>query len=328
MIKSTKGSMGNKKLIIAALFILLLFSMIFGILWGPAKINIFNIGNIITLKIIQLRFMRLVLALIAGGGLAISGTILQGLTRNPLADPYVLGISSGAALGAVICLIVGIDVRLQPVVSFLFAAITFFFVYTIAQVNKKIFIHSLILSGVIVGILISSITMFLVSLSPTEAIHGISWWLLGSLHIFDQNLLMIVAAIVIVSVVVSLSFSRDLNAISLGEEEATHLGVDVEKTKKILFLLVSLITASLVSTCGMIGFVGLIIPHMMRMIFGSNYRLLMPLSFLCGATFLAFADLLSRNLMGPVEVPIGVITSVIGAPVFIFIFKSRLQTKL
>ncbi|MBU2541161.1 MAG: iron ABC transporter permease [Candidatus Omnitrophica bacterium] len=326
--RSTKGYTHNRSLIIIALFALLIIGSVLHLSLGAVKINIFTHLDEISLKIIQLRFMRLVLALIAGGGLAVSGVILQGLTRNPLAEPYLLGISSGAALGAVSCLLIGVDIRLQPIISFLFAALTFYAVYSIAKVNQKIFMHSLILSGVIISILISSVTMFLVSLSPNEALHGMSWWSLGSLHIFSQPLLIIVGVTVTIAVVFSLFFARNLNAISLGEEEAMHLGIDVEKTKKILFLIAALITASLVSTCGMIGFVGLIIPHMCRLLLGPNHRVLMPASVLAGAAFLIIADIFSRNLMGSVEVPIGVITALIGAPVFIILFKHKLGSRV
>jgi len=187
--------------------------------------------------------------------------------------------------------------------------------------------QSLILSGVIVAIAISGLIVFLVSISSNQALRGILWWLLGSLEIYNLKLLLIVSAMVGLGIVPIFILSQDLNAISIGEEEATHLGVEVETIKKILFVVAALITGALVSITGIIGFVGLIIPHIMRMVVGPNHKILIPATCLAGAAFLILSDTLARSLFPPVEISIGVITSLIGAPIFIFLLRRAQKVK-
>lgn len=164
-------------------------------------------------------------------------------------------------------------------------------------------------------------------MSSNQALHGMLWWLLDSLQIFELKLLLVVGSIVIVGVIGVFILSQDLNAISLGVEEAIHLGVEIEAIKKILFLITSLITGALVSICGIIGFVGLIIPHMMRLLVGPNHKILIPAACLGRAAFLVLCDTFSRTLLPPIEIPIGVITSLIGAPIFIILLKKRQRVK-
>lgn len=272
-------------------------------------------------QILILRLARVVLAVVAGGGLAAAGVALQAILRNSLAEPYLLGTSSGAGLGAVAGLMMNIHGAYLPASAFAGAIASIAFVYVIARQNNRIGAQSLILSGVIVSIALSGIMIFLISLSGEEVLHSATWWLWGSLEVSDMGLLAIVAAVVSICVLAICALSQDLNAISIGEENALHLGVKIETVKVAVFLLTSLITASLVCVCGMIGFVGLIVPHTVRLVVGPNHRTLIPASCLAGAAFMVVCDTIARTAFSPTEIPIGVITSMVGAPVFIILLK-------
>ncbi len=274
-------------------------------------------------EILLLRMLRVLAAMAVGCGLSICGVTLQALLRNPLAEPYLLGTSSGAGLGAIVALLCGLSSIFLPLAAFLAAVLSMFLVYFLARENNRIPATSLILSGVIVSILLSGLMVVLISTSPNEALRGLSWWLWGSLQVYDPVLIFIASFVVLIGFFIIGFFAQDLNAISLGEEEAIHLGIQTEGVKKILFFVVSFIVASLVSLCGIIGFVGLIIPHAARFIVGPNHKVLIPTAGLMGAAFMVLCDLLSRTLFVPVEIPVGVITAVVGAPVFIIVLKNR-----
>ncbi|MFA5361855.1 MAG: iron ABC transporter permease [Candidatus Omnitrophota bacterium] len=309
------------------LAVLLFIAVVFAILNGPVRIpfkELFLEGN---RQILYLRLLRVLLAAITGSGLAVSGAALQAILRNPLAEPYLLGTSSGAGLGAVLAIITGLSSFFLPAVSFLGALVSMVFVYYLSKRGNRIPVESFILSGVIVSLLCSAVIAFLVSVSPNEALHGVVWWLWGSLQMYDVKLLLIAAAIVIPSMAILYVFSQDLNAVSIGEEDALHLGIKIEKIKKIIFFLTSLITAGLVCVSGVIGFVGLILPHITRLWVGPNHRVLLPASCLLGAVFMIVCDLLARTVYAPFEVPIGVITACVGAPVFIVLMKNRQRGK-
>lgn len=312
---------------ILLLFIILILAIIWAIFKGSVNLSVSELFLKENRYILYLRFARILLAIVAGSGLAVSGIVLQAILKNPLAEPYLLGTSSGAGLGAVIAIIIGISAIYIPFTAFLGAVLSIVLVYNLARQGKKIPIPALILSGVITSMALSSIIVFLISISPNEALHGVIWWLWGNLGIFDFKLLFIVSAIVILCVLLIYMLSQDLNAISIGEEEAVHLGINIETTKKLLLLIISLITASLVSICGIIGFVGLIIPHMMRLIVGSNHRVLIPTACLSAAAFMVACDTISRTIFSPLEIPIGVITAVIGAPIFIILLKRGQRVK-
>lgn len=317
--------MSNKRKfsILFALFILLLVSIAAGISNGAIKLNLRILFSQEYAQILHLRVSRVILGLVSGAGLAVAGVIFQGILRNPLAEPYVLGVSSGAGLGAVLALFFNLNAEFLPLAAFVGAGLTMFLVYNLAKINTKVSTQGLLLSGVIVGAVFSSLLLFFVSISPNEAMHGITWWLLGSLQVFDMKLLFIVASIISLGIAIALYFARDLNAISLGEEEAEHLGINVEAVKKILFIIASMITGSIVCICGIIGFVGLIIPHILRSICGSDHRIVLPASAISASIFLILSDTLSRTLMPPIEIPIGVITSLIGGPVFILLLRKK-----
>jgi len=284
-------------------------------------------NQILHSPIIQIRAARILLAVIAGAGLSIAGVILQALLRNPLAEPYVLGVSSGAGLAAALAIIMNItalSIWALPLTAFAGAFITVFLVYSIARsASGGVPIHTLLLSGVIVSAVFGSILMFLVSNCPSKNAHSIIWWLLGNLQVSDWNLLHIVAILVITGISITFLFARDLNVMTLGEEPAAHLGLNVQQTKKLFFLLASLITAATVAACGLIGFVGLIVPHTVRLIVGPDHRRLLPASAITGAIFLVLADCFARTVIAPSEIPIGVVTAFLGGPFFLFLLKRR-----
>jgi iron complex transport system permease protein len=312
---------------ILLLSIILLASVFLGISKGSINIPFLELFSKEYQPILYLRIARVLLGILVGAGLGVCGVVLQAILRNPLAEPYLLGTSSGAGLGAVCAIILGISGTSLPFVAFIGALLSIILVYVLAREGNKIPVQSLILSGVMVGIAFSGIIVFLVSISSNPAMHGMMWWLLGSLQIYELKILFMVAGIVILGIILIFIFAQDLNAISIGEEEAIHLGIEIEKIKKTLFLITSLITGALVSVSGVIGFVGLIVPHMVRLIVGPNHRILIPATCLSAASFLVLSDTLSRSLFPPLEIPIGVITALIGVPIFIILLKRKQKVK-
>ncbi len=303
------------------LFLLLGLAIIFALVKGAVNIPLGNLLLKDNQAIFNLRLLRIAAAILVGSGLAVSGIALQAILRNPLAEPYLLGTSSGAGLAAVTAAILGLSRLYMPLAAFLGAMASIILVYNLARERGMIADKSLILSGVIVSVAFSSIIVFLVSLFGNEAMHEMNWWLWGSLQVYDCKLLLLVAIPVILGICGIYLFAQDLNAISMGEEDAVHLGINTQAIKKILILITAVITASLICICGIIGFVGLIVPHMMRLVVGPNHKLLIPVTCLAASIFVVLCDLLSRTLFAPVEIPIGVITAIIGAPVFIILLK-------
>jgi len=305
------------------LSVLLVLAAVLSIVKGAVNIPLPELLSPVNHHILVMRLMRLLLAAAAGSGLAVSGIALQAVLRNPLAEPYLLGTSSGAGLGAVIAIILGVSGIYLPPAAFIGAVLSIGAVYAISRQGNKIPIQSLILSGVIVSIALSGVVIFLVTMSSNEALHGLTWWLWGSLQVYDLNLILTVASVVIIGIIAIFILAQDLNAISIGEEEALHLGINAETIKKALFLITSMITASIVCVSGAIGFVGLIIPHIMRFVVGPNHKVLIPASCIAGAAFMIVCDVVSRILFPPLEIPIGVITALIGAPAFIILLKRK-----
>ncbi len=275
--------------------------------------------------ILSLRLPRAVLAGLVGAGLSVSGASFQALLRNPLADPYLLGVSSGAAVGAIIAILLGLGTFSLglPFASFLGALLTILVVFYFGRQGGKIHPHTLLLAGVIIGSFFSALIMFFISVSQREELHTIIFWLMGDFSFSSPRIILIIFPYVLSGVVLLYLRSRHLNLILSGEENAVQLGVEVEKLKLISYLSASLITAASVSACGLIGFVGLIIPHSVRLIFGPDHRLLIPSAALLGASFLIASDTLARTLLAPVELPVGVITAAFGGPFFIYLLRTR-----
>jgi len=275
--------------------------------------------------ILSLRLPRAILAGLVGAGLSVSGATFQALLRNPLADPYILGVSSGAAVGAILAILLGLGTFSfgLPLISFLGALLTVLIVFYFGRQDGKIHPNTLLLAGVIIGSFLSALIMFFISVSQKEELHTIIFWLMGDFSFSNARAILIIFPYILLGFFLLYLRSRHLNLILSGEENAVQLGVDVERLKLVSYLSASLITAASVSVCGLIGFVGLIIPHAVRLIFGPDHRLLIPASALVGASFLIASDTVARTLLAPTELPVGVITAVFGGPFFIYLLRTR-----
>ena len=273
----------------------------------------------------SIRLPRIIFAGIVGASLSAAGVVFQGLLRNPLADPYILGISGGAAVGAIIAIITGISFIPfgVPGMAVSGALLTIALVYGIAKTKKELHSTTLLLAGVIVNAFFSAVIMFLISTTNSKELRSVIFWIMGDLSLAEWNEVILTGFFLMIGFIVMYVYSRHLNLIVSGEETAMQLGVNVEQTKKILLLAASLVTGVAVSVSGTIGFVGLIIPHMMRMLLGSDHRLLLPASALFGGSFLVVADTLARTVTAPAELPVGVITAMCGAPYFIYLLRRR-----
>lgn len=289
------------------------------VLWNPASDK--TAANILW----NIRMPRVVLAGLVGASLAIAGAAFQGLLKNPLADPYTLGVSSGASVGAVMTLFFSISIPFLglytlPVISMLFAVMTMFAVIGFAKlVDRSMKMETVILTGIIFSSFLGSIISLMIALTGEE-LRQIIGWLLGSVSMRGWPYVRMALPFVLVGSFVLWLCRRELNALLFGEERAQHLGVDVKKWKIIILISGSTLTGAAVAVSGTIGFVGLVVPHMTRLVWGSDHRHVLPLSFINGAALLIVCDLVSRTIISPTELPIGVITAFIGAPVFAFIF--------
>lgn len=275
----------------------------------------------------SLRFPRVLLAFIEGASLGVAGSVMQGLFRNPMADPYVLGVSSGGSLGAVIAIVTGMGRALGiwsiPAISFLGAMGSIVVVYTLATFRGRTDTWTLLLSGIAVSSLVSSIIAFLMVMAR-ERVDEIVFWTMGALSRATWKAVGVALIYSVPGVALLWLNARGLDAMSFGEESAFHLGVDVERTKKVSLWTTALITAGSVAFTGPIGFIGLIVPHAIRLVAGPDHRWLLPLSALTGGTALILADLLARTIVRPFELPVGVITALFGAPFFLYLlFKKR-----
>jgi len=274
--------------------------------------------------VMDVRLPRILTATLVGAGLAMSGVIYQGILLNPLADPYTLGISSGAAFGASLALLANLTLGAffsVPLFAFVGAVATLFVVLSLSTFNGQMSANTLILSGVIVGAILSAGISFLKYLAD-EKVAVIIFWLMGSFASRTWADVGFVATALILGCVIAIYYGRDLNIMSLGGRSADALGVDTARTRTVLLLTASLVTAVCVAVSGIIGFVGLIIPHLMRFVVGPDNRKLIPVSILAGAILLLMADTVTRAVL-PVEVPIGVLTALIGGPFFCLIFRKR-----
>ncbi|MBI3030276.1 MAG: iron ABC transporter permease [Candidatus Rokubacteria bacterium] len=278
--------------------------------------------------VLDLRLPRILVAVLAGGALAVAGVAFQALTRNPLADPAILGVASGAAFGVVLAQLFGLGATV--VAAFGLAAFAFAgalvaagIVYLIAATDGRLPIQTLLLTGVIVGLFFSSAITVVISVVDFNRLGGVIHWLLGNLGPIPGGSLAVFGACSAVGLWLVLGRARQLNLLALGEESATQLGVDAERLKRRIFVGASLLTSSVVAFTGPIGFVGLIVPHMLRGILGPDNRLLIPAALLGGGVFLLLADTLARTVVAPAEVSVGVITAFCGAPFFVYILRTR-----
>ena len=278
--------------------------------------------------IFQIRLPRVIGGALVGAALATAGVLFQGLLRNPMADPYIIGTSAGAALGATIAMTLPINLAflgfgLVPVAAFIGALSTVILVYNLARVGGKTPIISMLLAGFVVSALLAAIMAFMMSMSDRFGLnlHSVYSFLMGHISVTSWGQIAIIAPLVIGGIIGARFFAFHLNAFSLGEEGAAYLGIEIERDKILILALGSLLTAAAVSISGLIGFVGLVVPHAVRLSLGPDHRFLLPASALVGAAFLVIADLLARILLAPVEIPVGVITAIIGAPFFIYLLR-------
>jgi len=272
--------------------------------------------------VLDIRLPRVLLAIIVGAGLSMAGVVFQALLRNPLAEPYILGISSGGTVGTlcVLMLFAGATAFAAPLAAFAGCVVVMSLVYTLAHRHGQLDTYALLLGGVMVGAFFNAVVLVAYSLANQE-LKSVFLWLMGNLSAAKMESLVLVGPLLILSSLFLIFQSKHYNLIATGEETATQLGVNVDRFKRISYLLASLLTGLVVSVSGVIGFVGLIVPHICRMTFGPDHRLLLPASFLIGGAFLVLADILSRTVIAPAEIPVGAVTAVIGAPVFIYLLK-------
>ena len=275
--------------------------------------------------VVELRAPRAVLAILVGGGLALAGAVFQALLRNPLAEPYILGISGGAATGAVLALALGLAVSHSwalPIAAFVGALLAITLVLRVAAAaDDRVDVRVLLLAGVVVGAFFTACLSFVLSISDARTVRSAILWMMGSLAGADWVTVMTVALYTLPATLVLIGLARPLNLMAIGEETAGYLGTNVERVKRVAYVVASLLTAAGVAATGIIGFVGLIVPHGVRLVVGADYRMLLPLSFLAGAVFLTLADVVARTMLSPIEVPIGVITALVGVPLFLLLLR-------
>lgn len=330
-------------IIIFTLSIFLLFSMALASSVGPMQISIENalgiilhqipiIGGVINTHwtpleesvMIQLRLPRVLSAVLVGIALSIAGVVFQCIFRNPMADPYVLGVASGAGFGATLSIVLGVGISSLglfyaiPLMASMGAMLTMFLVYGIARTSSGIPVLRLLLAGIAVSSFFSSLISLLIAIAQ-EGIHAAFNWLFGGFPVSKWEYVNVAAPIILLGSALIYIFARDLNVMLLGDEQAKQLGVDVENVKKRMLILSSLITAIAVSISGIIGFIGLIVPHMMRILVGPDHRILIPSSALAGASLLVLCDTVARTILRPIVLPTGIVTAMLGAPFFIYL---------
>jgi iron complex transport system permease protein len=336
----------SAQLMLLILSICLIFVILVAVSFGPIAIPLSDIIQIILngthlfhfspswdssieLIIWQIRLPSVIAAACVGAALAVAGTLFQGMLRNPLADPFLIGTSSGAALGASIAFVLplatfyGTFSSLTPVLAFVGAMITVLLVYAIANADGRTPVVTLLLAGVVMNAVLVAFQTLILTLAPRSqfTVQTLYNWLAGGVEVVGWPPVLIVGCIILVAMLLSLSFSGVLDVFGLGEESASHLGLRVEWYKFLIVIVASLLTAAAVSISGLIGFVGLVTPHVMRLLLGPKHRALLPTTALAGAIFLVLADLLARTLVPATVLPVGIFTALVGAPFFLFLLR-------
>ena len=278
--------------------------------------------------VVELRLPRMLLGALVGGGLALAGATFQALLRNPLAEPYILGISGGASVGAVLVLAMGLAGAASwalPLAALAGALLAIVLVFRVATASgRSLDVRVLLLAGVVVAAFFSACIAFILSISEARTVQSAVLWIMGSLAGATWASVGITAAYTLPTAAVLLGLARPLNLMAIGEETAHYLGADVERVKRMALVLAALLTAAGVAVAGVIGFVGLVVPHGIRLLVGSDHRALLPLSFLGGATFLVLSDVVAQVLLAPTQVPVGVITAFVGVPLFLMLLRRSL----
>ncbi len=312
---------------LSALLIVVLLSFIFALLTGSVTIPLEEIPNLFSNTaspfyhslIVDLRLPRAMAAFTAGALLSLAGVLMQVLLRNPLADPYVLGVSGGAALAALLSMLAGMSSIWLTGSAFLGALVSIVLVFSFAHSKGSWTVSRLLLTGIILASGWGALISFVLVIAPAERIHGMLFWLMGDLSYNRPVLPSFI--ILLLGLTGSLLISRQLNILLWGDLQANSLGVDTHKVRNIVFFLSSLLTAGAISLAGSIGFVGLVIPHLVRLLIGNDHRLLLPASALTGGSLLIIADTLARTVLAPQQLPVGVLTALIGVPLFLYLLK-------
>lgn len=322
-----KGSPKNRRrALLLAAAVPLLFAV--SAMLGPSGIGLPDTASVSGRAILDLRLGRFFMGMLVGAALSTSGTVFQAILRNPLAEPYVLGVSGGAGLGAALSILIGgafLGAVGLPLTAFAFALITLFAVYAIANQGGVPSVYSLILSGVIVSAICSSVIMFLVSTANIDGMHTVIWWMLGNLQPSSWSEQIVSLLIIAAASGALWLLAPALNVLTLGREMAHYQGLDAGKVTIASILLSTMLAATAVSMGGMIGFVGLIVPHVMRALFGPDHRWLIPASAIGGGAFLVLCDALARTIMAPVEIPVGVVTALAGGPFFLIVLRKKMK---
>lgn len=316
---------------VAALSALLVLTFLLGLSLGSVPIPVSRVLTAVTggdipdtdrTILFAIRLPRLLLAVLVGAGLSVAGAVFQALLRNPLAEPYVLGISSGGTVGAITVIGLGIGAShiTAPVASFIGSLLVMALVYGIARRRGTLDTYTLLLAGVMIGAFFNAAVLLLVAVFNQEVRHAFLW-LMGNLGTARPEAIGVIAPFILLGAAGIFIQSRNYNLISTGDETAMQLGVEVSRVKRVSYFLASLLTGLVVSVSGVVGFVGLIIPHICRMLFGPDHRLLIPAAFLLGGSFLIVADIIARTVIAPSEIPVGAVTAAIGAPLFVYLLR-------
>ena len=334
------------------MLILLTIILLISFIYGPVHISLFQIIDILlnqiniksnfsedgytsiqNMVLLNIRLPRILLAILVGTGLGTSGAILQGLFRNPLVDPGFIGVSSGAAVGAMIAIMFStffstfinknLLVFLLPILAIIGSFITTLMVYILSKVHNKTNIMAMLLSGIAINALSGALIGIFISISTDSQLRSFTFWTLGGLDNADWSVILITSIFIIFPLTIIYKMKSQLDIFMLGDAEAMHLGINVEWLKKKIILISSIMVGISVSFCGMIGFIGLITPHLIRMIIGPNHNYLIPASALLGALLLTTSDIIAKSIISPAQLPIGVVTSCIGAPFFIWLIYNQ-----
>jgi iron complex transport system permease protein len=314
-------------ILLIATFITIVISVLIGSVSISLKdlVNLFFLGEsneVIKEIIFEVRLPRILLAVAVGGGLSVCGAVFQAILMNPLAEPYILGISSGAAFGAVLSMLIGLGFFLTQLFSFAGAICVIILVFLFGKRYGDLEPNVMLLSGVMIGAFFAAVILILVTFL-NDSLRTAVYWLMGHLSVADSNTSYIIFPVsVVISLLLSLN-GQKYNVLSLGGAAAQHLGINSNYVRNTTYILSSLMVGMLVSVSGIIGFVGLIIPHICRMIFGVDNRVLIPVSFFIGAIYLTIADDIARTIIAPAEIPVGAITALFGAPIFIYLLRKR-----
>jgi len=304
------------------LIVSLLIALLLAVSLGSERLSIFDLSETQAAIFFDIRFPRVLLGACVGASLASAGASLQALLRNPLAEPYLLGVSNGAALGTMIAFVFFEQfVFARPLLAFAGAGLATFTVYQMARSRAGMNVERLVLSGVIVTTFLSSIIVLLTSLLDAARLRGFTFWLLGDLSQATMNGFYMTLAGVVIGAIVLTSQARPLNLMMIGERDALDFGVEVGRVRMIVFAMASLLVGTAVAASGSVGYVGLIVPHLVRLAIGSDNRLVIPFSAIAGAIFVVLADTVARTAIAPRELPVGAVTALIGAPMFIYLLK-------